>query len=106
MLSLHQTNRFTTVSLIKSKDEEVGVVKDYLALMNNRFGRKPVAFRTYNYKEYVTQDLERFQRQEGIQHQLTVVYTPRQNGGSERKNRTLTEVAKCMLLDAGLHNRF
>lgn len=74
--------------------------------MNNRFGRKPIAFRTYNYKEYITQDLERFKRQEGIQHQLTVVYTPQQNGGSERKNRTLTEMAKCMLLDAGLHNRF
>lgn len=54
-------------------------------------------------KEYVTRDLEIFLRQEVIQHH---VYAPQQNGVSERKNRTLNEMTKCMLLDAGLHNRF
>lgn len=45
-------------------------------------------------------------RQEGIKHQLTDVYTPQQNGVSERKNRTLTEMAKCMLQDSGLNKLF
>lgn len=54
-------------------------------------------------KGYVTRDLEIFLRKEVIQHH---VYAPQQNGVSERKNQTLTEMTKCMLLDAGLHNRF
>ena len=37
---------------------------------------------------------------------MTVLYTPQQNGVAERKNGSLTESAKCMLLDANLPNRF
>lgn len=48
-------------------------------------------------KEYVTRDLEIFLRQEVIQHHE---YAPKLNGVSERKNQTLTEMTKCMLLDA------
>lgn len=47
-------------------------------------------------KEYVTRDLEIFLRHEIIQHHK---YAPQQNGVSERKNRTLTEMTKCMLLE-------
>jgi len=74
--------------------------------MSVRFGRKPIALRTDNGREYVTSELTNFLKKEGIQHQLTVPYTPQQNGVAERKNRTLTEAAKCMLLDADLDNRF
>ncbi|OMO54668.1 Zinc finger, CCHC-type [Corchorus capsularis] len=38
----------------------------------------------------------------GIQHQLTVAYTPQQNGVSERKNRTVLEMARCLLFEKGL----
>lgn len=99
-------SRFAVVRLIKSKDEVAGVVQEYIAEMSTRFGRKPIAIRTDNGKEYVSRELENFLRKEGIQHQLTVPYTPQQNGVAERKNRSLTESAKCMLLDAGLNNRF
>lgn len=99
-------SRFTVVRLIKSKDEVPKVVQEYIASMNTRFGRKPIAIRTDNGKEYVTQELKNFLKREGIQHQLTVPYTPEQNGVAERKNRSLTESAKCMLLDANLDNRF
>lgn len=91
--------------LLKSKDEVPGVIKEYIAAMLVRFGRKPIAIRTDNGKEYVSAEMSNFLRNEGIQHQLTVPYTPQQNGVAERKNRFLTESAKCMLLDAGLHNR-
>ncbi|KFD54653.1 hypothetical protein M513_04353 [Trichuris suis] len=73
--------------------------------MKNRFGRSPIAFRTDNGREYLGSELSNFFNGEGIQHETTVPHTPQQNGVAERKNHSLTEMATCMLLDAGLHNR-
>lgn len=99
-------SRFTVVRLIKSKTEVSKVIQEYIAIMSNRFGRKPVTLRTDNGREYTSRDLEEYLRKEGIVHQFTIPYTPQQNGVAERKNKTLTESAKCMLLDAGLENKF
>jgi len=45
-------------------------------------------------------------REIGIQMQHTVPYTPQQNGVAERKNRTLKEMANCMLQSKGLSLSF
>ncbi|KAI5314779.1 hypothetical protein L3X38_043955 [Prunus dulcis] len=37
--------------------------------------------------------------QSGIERQLTTPYTPQQNGVAKRKNRTIVEMAKCLLLE-------
>lgn len=51
-------------------------------------------------------DVVNYLRSEGIQMQYTAPYTPQQNGVAERKNRTLIEMARCMLLDADLPYTF
>ena len=99
-------SRFTVIRLMKTKDEAATAIKEYVALMFNRFGRKPIALRMDNGQEYMSNDLEDFLRKKGIEHQFTVAYTPQQNGVAERKNRTLGEAARCMLSDANLNNHF
>ena len=42
----------------------------------------------------------------GIQRRLKTVYTPEQNGVAERKNRTLVESARCMLIQSELPPSF
>lgn len=42
----------------------------------------------------------------GISFQYTAPYTPEQNGVSERKNRTLIEMSRCLLTEADLRNTF
>ncbi|XP_022764214.1 uncharacterized protein LOC111309412 [Durio zibethinus] len=42
----------------------------------------------------------------GIEHQLTATYTPQQNGVNERKNRTIMEMARCMLFEKNLSKKF
>ena len=37
---------------------------------------------------------------------LTVTHNPEQNGTAERKNRTLLETARCLLMEANLPNSF
>ncbi|KAL8145697.1 hypothetical protein AgCh_003733 [Apium graveolens] len=41
-----------------------------------------------------------------IEHQLTAPYTPQQNGVVERKNRTIMEMARCLLHDKGMPQKF
>lgn len=43
---------------------------------------------------------------EGIEAQYTVGYAPEQNATAERKNRYLMEMARCMLFDANLPNKY
>jgi hypothetical protein len=45
-------------------------------------------------------------KKEEILDQFTVPYPPQQNSVAERKNCSLIEMAKYMLLDTGLHIRF
>nr|KYP36208.1 Copia protein [Cajanus cajan] len=42
----------------------------------------------------------------GIVHQLTVSYTPEQNGVSERKNRTIKKMARCLIAEKKLPKCF
>ena len=42
----------------------------------------------------------------GICRRLTVTYTPQQNGVAERKNWTLVEMARCLLLQSNLDDSF
>jgi len=81
-------SRFTVIRLLKTKDEVPSVIKEYIAEMSVRFGRKSIALRTDNGREYVTSELTNFLKKEGIQHQLTMPYTLQQNDVAERKNRT------------------
>ena len=46
--------------------------------------------------------LQDYFRKEGIKFQCTAGYAPEQNGIAERKNRTIMEAARTMLIDAQL----
>ncbi|KAL0426868.1 UNVERIFIED_CONTAM: Retrovirus-related Pol polyprotein from transposon TNT 1-94 [Sesamum latifolium] len=45
-------------------------------------------------------------KENGIKRQLTVSYTPQQNGLAERKNRTIVEMARSMLKGKGVPNLY
>lgn len=53
-------SRFTVIRLLKSKAEVPGLIKEYIAEMSVRFGRKPIALRTDNGKEYISSELTDF----------------------------------------------
>ncbi|GJW01392.1 retrovirus-related pol polyprotein from transposon TNT 1-94 [Tanacetum coccineum] len=53
---------------------------------------------TDNGTEFVNQTLHEFYENVGISHQTSVARTPQQNGYIERRNRTLVEAARTMLI--------
>ncbi|GKF22443.1 ribonuclease H-like domain-containing protein, partial [Tanacetum coccineum] len=54
-------------------------------------------------KEYLTVVVLEFQ---GIKREFSVARTPQQNGVAERRNRTLTEATRTMLVDSKLPTIF
>ncbi|UYV77008.1 hypothetical protein LAZ67_14002803 [Cordylochernes scorpioides] len=95
-------SRYTKIYLLKGKDEAYEKIKDYVISAHTEFGKNIQTMRTDNGREYVNRQVEDFLNQSGIKHQLTVPYSPAQNGVAERKNRSLMEMTRCMLFDSGL----
>jgi transposase InsO family protein len=53
--------------------------------------------RSDNGTKFKSTNIEEYVDEEGIGHELSVPYTPQQNGIVERKNRTLIKAARTML---------
>lgn len=69
-------------------------------------GAKFRFLRSDNGKEYISHQFNLFCEEEGIERQLTAPYTPEQNGVSERRNRFIMEMARCMLHEKNLPKKF
>ena len=95
-------SRFTWVIFLRHKSEtktEIPSLLNKLAVMKND---KVSIIRTDHGTEFVNQYITEFCTSKGIQHQLSSVRTPQQNGVAERKNRTLKEAARSMLAETEL----
>ena len=62
--------------------------------------------RSDNGTEFKNRDMDEFCTAKGILHEYSSRYTPQQNGVAERKNRTLIETARTMLVESQLPVRF
>ena len=56
--------------------------------------------------EYASLEFGKFCEDIGLERQLTVAYSPQQNGVTERKNRTIVEMARSMLHEKGMPYHF
>jgi transposase InsO family protein len=66
-------------------------------LVETQSGMKIKVLQTDNGGEYVNHEIHNIFHEAGIQLQHIVPYTPQQNRVVERKNRSLKEMAYCML---------
>lgn len=106
MTLIDDFSRYTVVCLLQKKSDVARCIKRYVAHVKTRFGRAPCVIRSDGGGEYVNDELRSFYEAEGIQAQYTAAYSPQQNGVAERKNRTLQEMATCMLLDANMPKKY
>ncbi|GAA0146952.1 transmembrane signal receptor [Lithospermum erythrorhizon] len=88
------------------KSEAFGKFKEFKAYVENQSGSRLKVLRTDRGGEYTLMFLTFFYKDHGIKHQLTASYTPQQNGVSERKNRTIVEMARSMLTNKNLSKTF
>ncbi|GJX10515.1 retrovirus-related pol polyprotein from transposon TNT 1-94 [Tanacetum coccineum] len=91
-------SRFTWVKFLRSKDEVLEFVIKFLKMIQVRLNATVRNIRTDNGTEFVNQTLKAYYEEVGISHQTSVARTPQQNGVVERRNRTLVEAARTMLI--------
>jgi hypothetical protein len=98
--------RKSDIYLLKLKSEVLDTFIRYKAAVERQSGCNIKTIRTDNGGEFCNQKMDDYLRRVGIRHELTTVYTPQQNGGAERLNRTLVEKVRCLLRDSGLPEDF
>ena len=99
-------SRCCAVYFIKHKSEVFQKFKEFEAAAVNSTGNRIATLRSDNGGEYVSSEFEQYLLHRGIKHELSVPYSPEQNGTAERQNRTLVEAARTMLQHAGLTNTY
>ncbi|GJX31253.1 retrovirus-related pol polyprotein from transposon TNT 1-94 [Tanacetum coccineum] len=91
-------SRFTWVKFLRSKDETPEFVTNFLKQIQVGLNKTVRFIRTDNGTEFVNQVMSEFYEGVGIFHQKSVPRTPQQNGVVERRNRTLVEAARTMMI--------
>ena len=99
-------SRYVSVYFLKSKDQVFNTFKQYKSEVENQTGKMIKCLRSDNGREYVNNEFDKYLRENGIKRQLTVPYSPQQNGTAERANRTLCEMARSMIIEAGMSEQF
>ena len=94
-------SRWCEVYFIKNKSDVLDIFKSYKAEVETYTGKKIKFLQSDNGLEYVNREFDKFLKSNGIRRRLTVPHTPQQNGIAERKKRTLVEMARCMMRQAG-----
>ncbi|GKD97988.1 putative ribonuclease H-like domain-containing protein [Tanacetum coccineum] len=74
--------------------------------LENQLDHKVKVIRSYNGTEFKNSVMNQFCEMKGIKREFSVARTPQQNGVAERKNRTLIEAARTMLVDSKLSTTF
>ena len=96
VLADHYT-KFVFVDLLKAKSEALASLKKFVLSVGT-----PKKLRQDNAKEFLLEQFKTYCLDAGILQERTIPETPQQNGLAERCNRTLMEMARCLLIDSGL----
>nr|GEZ37687.1 hypothetical protein [Tanacetum cinerariifolium] len=81
-----------------TKDETPEVIKNFLKKISFRLQAPVIIVRTENGTKFKNHALKEYFNSVGITHETSAAKTPQQNGVVERRNRTLVEAARTMLL--------
>lgn len=99
-------SRYSHIYLMKQKSEVRERIIEFIEMVKTQEGKIPKVIRSDRGGEYMDAGLQNYFKSKGIKTQLTVPYTPQQNGIAERKNRTLMEMTRCMLQSSGINKHY
>lgn len=68
----------------------------------NQFNTQMKVIKTDSGTEFLSSNFQFLIKASGIEHQLTCIYTPQQNGIVERKHRHILEVARALMKQSNI----
>nr|GEU75168.1 putative ribonuclease H-like domain-containing protein [Tanacetum cinerariifolium] len=93
-------SRFTWVKCLRSKDKAPYFIIKFLKMIQVRLKTSVRRIKTNIRTEFVNQTLREYYEMVGISHEISVARSPQQNGVIKRRNHTLIEAARTMLIYA------
>nr|GEX46295.1 putative ribonuclease H-like domain-containing protein [Tanacetum cinerariifolium] len=89
-----------------TKNETTCIFKKFITEIENLVDKKVKVIRCDNGIEFKISVMNDFCAMKGIRREFSVARTPQQNGVAERRNKTLIEAARTMLVDCKLPTTF
>ncbi|GKC10004.1 putative ribonuclease H-like domain-containing protein, partial [Tanacetum coccineum] len=99
-------SRFSWVFFLATKDETSEILKTFITGIENIIDLRMKVIRCDNRTEFKNRVMNQFCEMKGIKREFSFARTPQQNGVAERKNRTIIEAARTMLVDLKLPTTF
>ena len=99
-------SRKAHVYFLKNKHEAYDKFIEFKTLVENETNKRIKILRSDGGGEYVNHKFRTYLQNYGIKHQVTVPYSPQQNGVAERFNRTVVEMTRTLLHSANLPYTF
>ncbi|GJT89785.1 retrovirus-related pol polyprotein from transposon TNT 1-94 [Tanacetum coccineum] len=91
-------SRFTWVFFLKTKDETSEILMNFIKEIENQVDKNVKIIRSDNGTEFKNKVMDAFCREKCIKREYSVARTPQQNGVAKKRNRTLIEAARTMVL--------
>nr|GEU36105.1 ribonuclease H-like domain-containing protein [Tanacetum cinerariifolium] len=89
-----------------SEGETSRILKTFIIVIENQLDCKVKVIRSDNETEFKNSVMTQFCDDKGIKREYSVARTPQQNRVAERRNKTLIEAARTMLVDSKLPTTF
>jgi transposase InsO family protein len=102
LLLVDDSSRYMWLRILCSKDQAAGAIKQYKQVAEVEIGHKLKAFRTDRGGEFTSVEFAEYCVEQGVRRQLTVPYSPQQNGVVERHDQTVVGTTHCLLKSKGL----
>lgn len=99
-------SKWCEITFLKSKAEAFNATKEYINFVEKQTVKSVKIIQSDNGREYMSNEFSSYLKNRGIGQRLTVLHNPEQNGTAERKNRTLLETTRCLLIEANLSESF
>ena len=92
--------------LLAEKSEAFLHFKSFQKMVEKEKGLPVRCLRTDRGGEFNSREFTDYCKQNGIKRNLTTAYTPQQNGVAERKNQTVMNMVRCMMIEKKIPKRF
>jgi hypothetical protein len=106
MLLVDDYTRMTTIFFLKNKSEAFENFKIYKETVENEMDSRIKCLRYDNGGDFTSKEFMDYCSSHGIKRKFFISRTPQQNGVVERKNKTVQEMARTMLMDSKLTDIF
>ena len=99
ILFVDDYSRMMVVMYLKEKFEAFKMFKWYLARVEKEIGKSPKCLRSNRGGEFVSHEFELFFNDRGIKRKSSTTRTPPQNGVAKRRNRSILDCPRVLMME-------